>query len=97
MLFAIYNLDKPDSLALRAATRPDHLVYLDRFTDRILSGGPMLDEAGQPLGSLVVIEAEDQAAAEAIVAEDPYTKAGLFQSVSVRPFRLVYKAGARLG
>jgi uncharacterized protein YciI len=97
MLFAIYNLDKPDSLALRAATRPDHLAFLDRFTDRVLSGGAILDQAGQPIGSLIVIEAEDQAAADAIAAEDPYVKAGLFQSVSVRPYRLVYRAGARLG
>jgi uncharacterized protein YciI len=57
----------------------------------------MLDQAGQPIGSLIVIEAEDQAAADAIAAEDPYVKAGLFQSVSVRPYRLVYRAGARLG
>lgn len=97
MLFAISNLDRPDSAALRAATRPAHLAYLDRFTSRILSGGALLNEEGQPVGSLIVIEAEDQAAAERIAAEDPYVQAGLFQSVVVRPYRLVYKAGARLG
>lgn len=97
MLFAIHNLDKPDSLALRMATRPDHLAYLDRLVDRIFAGGPLLDSAGKSIGSLVIIEAEDQAAAESIAAEDPYVQAGLFETVSVRPYRLVYKAGERLG
>lgn len=97
MLFAIYALDKTGSADLRAATRPTHLAYLDGLVSQLALAGPVLNEAGQAIGSLLVVEAENQAAAEGIAASDPYARAGLFQSVSVRPYRVVYKDGARQG
>jgi|ERR1700761_3854360 uncharacterized protein YciI len=96
MLFAITNIDKPDSLALRAATREMHLGYLDSIVAQMVLAGPVLSAEGQPAGSLLIVEAENQAAAEAFAAADPYVKAGLFESVTIRPLRLVYKDGARL-
>lgn len=97
MLFAIHALDKTDSTALRAATRPTHLAYLDGFMSQMILAGPLLNEAGQAVGSLIILEAADQAAAEAVAAADPYAQAGLFESVAIRPYRAVYKDGARLG
>jgi uncharacterized protein YciI len=54
----------------------------------------VLDPAGNPCGSLLVVEAADRAEAEAFAAADPYAKAGLFESVAIRPFRTVFKDGA---
>ena len=96
MLFAVINTDRPGSLDLRLATRQAHLAYLESQAARIVSGGAMLDAAGQPAGSLLVIEAEDRAAAEAFAAADPYAKAGLFESSVVRPFRQVFKDGEKI-
>ena len=96
MLFAITNIDKPDSLALRTSTREIHLGYLDSIVTQIVFAGPVLNAEGQSVGSLLVVEAENQAAAEAFAAADPYAKAGLFESMTIRPYRLVYKDGARL-
>jgi uncharacterized protein YciI len=96
MLFAITNLDKADSFALRAATRETHLGYLDSIVGQLLLAGPILNAEGQSVGSLLVVEAENHEAAEAFAAADPYAKAGLFESVTIRPYRLVYKDGARL-
>lgn len=97
MLFAIYALDKTGSTELRAATRPTHLAYLDGFVSQMVLAGPLLNDAGQAIGSLLVIEAENQSAAETLAAADPYAKAGLFESVTIRPYRAVYKDSARLG
>ncbi len=94
MLFAIACTDKPASLELRMATRPAHLDYLTSQAARIVLGGPLLDPEGKPIGSLLVIEAEDRAGAEAFAAADPYAKAGLFESTVIRPFRAVFKDGA---
>jgi uncharacterized protein YciI len=96
MLFAITNIDKPGSTALRAATRETHLGYLDSIVSQLLLAGPVLNAEGQSIGSLLVVEAENQAAAEAFAAADPYAKAGLFESITIRPYRLIYKDGARL-
>lgn len=90
MLFAISCLDHPNSLDLRLANRPAHLDYLNSFLAQIVIAGPLLDDAGEkPVGSLLVLDFPDKASAEAFAAGDPYAKAGLFQSVSIRPYRKV--------
>ncbi|MGX9966815.1 YciI family protein [Roseomonas sp. F4] len=94
MLFAISCTDKPNSLELRLATRPTHLEYLKSKMAGFVVVGPVLDAEGKPCGSLLVVEAADQAEAEALAAGDPYAKAGLFETVTIRPFRMVFKDGA---
>jgi uncharacterized protein len=90
MLFLLRCTDKPDARELRAATRPAHLAYLEERSAQVKLGGPWLDPGdGGPLGSLLIIEADDLAAAEAFAAADPYSKAGLFAEVSITPWRLV--------
>ena len=87
MLFCIHCQDKPDSLELRKATRPSHLEYLADFETPV--GGPLLDADGDPCGSVIFLEADDLAAAEAFAAGDPYRQAGLFETVTVRAFHTV--------
>lgn len=90
MHFVLECHDKPNSLELRLANRPTHLDYLNSKLDHIIIAGPLLDEAGEkPVGSLLVLDFPDKAAAEAFAAADPYAIAGLFQSVSIRPYRKV--------
>lgn len=87
MRFVIHAKDKPNSLAIRQATRPAHLEYLSGF--EVLVGGPLLDAEGEMCGSCFVLEAESLEAAEAVAAGDPYRAAGLFESVSVHEFKTV--------
>jgi uncharacterized protein YciI len=97
MIFSVTSLDKPNALELRLATRPSHIEYLDSQVEAILIGGPLLDAEGKPCGSQLLIEVADEAAAAAFAAADPYAKAGLFASVTIKPFRPVYKDGKRIG
>jgi uncharacterized protein len=87
MMFVVECLDKPDSLPLRLATRPTHLAYLDRFKAQIVIAGPLLDDVGNPIGSLLIFDVASPAALHAILKGDPYAVASLFQSVRVTPFR----------
>lgn len=84
MLFALMCTDKPDSVDLRIEIRPAHIAYLHGLGDTLKAGGPCLNAEGQPIGSLVIVEAADKAGAEEIAANDPYSKAGLFDSVDIR-------------
>ncbi|MDI1365271.1 MAG: YciI family protein [bacterium] len=86
-LFAITCKDKPGALETRLATRPVHLDYLKGATGLKLAGA-LLGEDGNPIGSLLIVEAEDLAAAQAQADNDPFTLAGVFASVEVRPWRL---------
>jgi len=89
-IFALICHDKPNSLELRMKTREAHLAYARDARAKILLGGPLLSDNGQIMrGSLILIEAPDLAAAKQFAANDPYGKAGLFESVEIRPWRKV--------
>lgn len=93
MLFAIVAIDRPGRLERRKATRPAHLEFLANSADRVRAAGAFLAEDGTPTGSLLIVEADTLADAEAMVAADPYTKAGLFESVTVRAWKYVIGTG----
>jgi uncharacterized protein YciI len=97
MLFVLVCTDKPGSLDLRLATRPQHLAYLETYESRLIQTGPLLDLDSRPCGSLLVIDVADRAEAEGFAEADPYNKAGLFESVVIRAYRQVFKDGERVG
>lgn len=91
MLFALICTDNPGSLELRMKMRPDHLAFLESLGAAVKGAGPFTDDAGSPTGSLVLVEAENRGAAEALAARDPYAMAGLFSSVEIRPWKWLIK------
>lgn len=99
MLFALVCKDKQDHLQVRMDNRPAHLDYLRKLNAEgtLKFAGPFLDDEGKPNGSLVVIEADSKDAAARIGAEDPYAKAGLFESVKLRPWNWGFNNPANPG
>lgn len=97
MHYAIIATDKPDSLAARLQARPAHLERLRALQEegRLLLAGPHpaidCDDPGPAgfTGSLVVAEFPDLEAAKAWAAADPYAEAGVYQEITVKPFRKV--------
>jgi uncharacterized protein YciI len=88
MLYALHLIDRADAAALRAQVRPEHKAYLARVADRIAFAGPLVDEDGETMaGSLLVIDFADRAAAEAWLRDEPFTRAGVYATASVRAFR----------
>jgi uncharacterized protein YciI len=87
MLFALICTDKPNSLALRQANRPEHVAYLKSLGDTVVLAGPFTEADGETMnGSLIVIEAASLQAARDIAVGDPFAKVGLFASVEIRPW-----------
>ncbi|MBO9463757.1 YciI-like protein [Pelagimonas phthalicica] len=81
MLIALIAKDKPGALAIRQENRPAHVEYLK--ATNVAQAGPLLDDNGEMCGSLVILDLPDMAAAEDWVANDPYGKAGLFESTEL--------------
>ena len=97
MLYAIISQDRADSLNDRLNARPNHLARLEALRDggRLVLAGPhpAIDSpdpgpAGFS-GSLVVAEFDSLEAAQAWADDDPYVAAGVYASVTVKPFRKV--------
>lgn len=96
MLYALILLDKPGACALRDQVRPDHKAYLGNVADRIAFAGPLLADDGRAMvGSLLVIDFASREAAQAWLAAEPFTRAGLYASTSVYAFANLWpqKAG----
>ena len=82
MLIALIAKDKSGALQTRKDNRDAHLAYIDS-TGVVAQAGPLLDEAGEMAGSLVISDVTDMTAAQDWAANDPYAKAGLFESVEL--------------
>jgi len=91
MLFMFHCTDKAGAADIRASNRNAHLDYLEAHKDRIFAAGPLLSDDGNAMvGSLLLIECADKAAADDFAANDPYAKAGLFEQVEIRAWRRVF-------
>lgn len=97
MWYSIVSQDVEDSLTKRTAARPEHLARLLELKDagRLLVAGPQpaIDnlEPGEAgfTGSLIIAEFDSLVDAQHWAEADPYISAGVYASVSVKPFKKV--------
>ncbi|CAD6878293.1 YciL protein [Methylomonas albis] len=98
MLYAIIAEDVANSLSKRLAARPQHLQRLNILQDqgRLVLAGPHpaidSDNPGDAgfSGSLIVAEFASQQDAQNWADADPYISAGVYASVTVKPFKQVF-------
>ena len=87
-LYMMLCTDKSGALELRKATREAHLSYVAE-TGCVMQAGPLLDDAGEMAGSLIVLDLPDIDAAKHWGTNDPYAMAGLFETVRVQEWKKV--------
>ena len=77
----------PDAATRRAPVRPSHLA---RLRELMASGEVVAVGALEDLSaSILIIRAEDAAAARALVDSDVYVAAGVWTDISIRAIQLV--------
>lgn len=95
MWYAINGTDTEASLERRLVVRVAHVARLQQLQDegRLLLAGPYpAVDSNEPgpagfTGSLIVAEFDSLEDAQAWANADPYVEAGVYASVSVKPFR----------
>ena len=100
MFYAIIGEDRPGTLDQRMAARPAHVERLKALQDegRLLLAGPCpAIDSPDPgpagfSGSLIVAEFASLQAAQAWAGADPYVAAGVYEKVTVKPFKKVLPA-----
>lgn len=98
MFYAIISQDVENSLEKRMGARADHIARLQALRDagRLLTAGPhpsIDSEDPGPAGfsgSLIVAEFDSLAAAQSWADTDPYIAAGVYEKVTVKPFKKVF-------
>ena len=87
MLFAIHMIDRPASAEFRAQNADAHREFIGRHLDAMLVGGPLVADDGETrIGSLMVMDFPDRQHAVDFITDEPYHRAGLFESVTIRAF-----------
>jgi uncharacterized protein YciI len=82
--WAIYCWDKPGTQATRRALLQDQNSYLKDFGERVIGYGHFVSDDGHDtLGTSFFMQLDDRAAADAFVAGEPMSKAGLYQRVEI--------------
>ena len=91
-LFVLVGRDGARGAQLRKQHRNAHLANLRPLVDAglVVYAGPLLDDAEQPCGSVIVFEAESLEAARRFAASDPYVVHGIFESHDVFGSRQVF-------
>ncbi len=97
MLYAIISQDVENSLDKRKSARPEHIQRLNDLTEEgrlILAGPHPAIDNNEPgpagfTGSLVVAEFGSLEEAQNWADNDPYIKAGVYDAVTVKPFKKV--------
>lgn len=96
MLFVVIGWDKPGHVQKRLDARPAHLEHLATVKAQLKLAGPFLAADGQTaIGSLMIYEGADESEVRTIMDNDPFSKAGLFEKLEIKPWR--QGAGAPLG
>ncbi len=98
MLYLIYAKDNADSLEKRHSVRLAHLARLQLLRDegRLILAGPLpAVDSNEPgvagyTGSAIIAEFDSQEQAQAWADADPYIAAGVYQQVTVEPFKRLF-------
>ena len=97
MPYAIQTTDKPGTAELRQSERPAHLEYLTANQHLLLAAGALIEDDGTGgKGGILLVDTDDRAVAEQFIANDPFTKAGLFEKVTVTRWRKAFFDGRKL-
>jgi uncharacterized protein YciI len=87
VIYAFILIDKPGAGELRQRVRPEHKAYLSAVADRMAFAGPFTHDDGTTMiGSLLAIDFASRDAAQAWLAAEPFTQAGLYASTSIHAF-----------
>ena len=98
MFYAIISQDVENSLEKRLSVRPEHVARLQALQDEghmLLAGPHPKIDSEDPgpagfTGSLIVAEFDSLEAAQQWADADPYIAAGVYEKVTVKPFKKVF-------
>eukprot|EP00189_Rhodosorus_marinus_P005449 CAMPEP_0113957432 /NCGR_PEP_ID=MMETSP0011_2-20120614/2776_1 /TAXON_ID=101924 /ORGANISM="Rhodosorus marinus" /LENGTH=202 /DNA_ID=CAMNT_0000968013 /DNA_START=101 /DNA_END=709 /DNA_ORIENTATION=- /assembly_acc=CAM_ASM_000156 len=86
-LFMVKRTDRQGTSEIRERFKREHLSYVGK-DGRAVFGGPLLDESLRIISGFVIVRGTDLEDVRLWVNDDPYTKAGVFESVEIREWKM---------
>ena len=97
MQFVVNAHDGKNMLEKRMEVRPRHLENMTRNKEHVVCAGGLLDEAGKPIGSVLVLDFESRDQLDAYLAGEPYIIEKVWEDVKVEPLNVVIVKGEKVG
>ncbi|GGP79884.1 YciI family protein [Streptosporangium pseudovulgare] len=92
MEYFVYGRDRPGTFGLKVRLSEEHWSFMDGYAELLVARGPTMTGHGdgaEPTGSLHIVDLPDTEAARTFAYEEPYHRAGIFESVLLCRFRNV--------
>ena len=83
--------DKENSLDIRMSNRNMHLEFLNNckeYNVNLKIAAPIINANNEMCGSILILEADNLQAIENFIQNDPYNKAGLFQTTKITTIKI---------
>lgn len=97
MPYAIQTQDKAGAAQIRADNRAAHIDYLTANKHLLLAAGALInDDNTGGSGGILIVDTDDRKEAERFIANDPFSKAGLFEKVTITRWRKAFFDKQRL-
>jgi uncharacterized protein len=91
MPYVIQTKDKAGSSQVRADNRTAHIEYLTAQKNLLLAAGALIEDDGTGgSGGVLIVDTDDRKEAERFINNDPFTKAGLFEKVTITRWRKAF-------
>lgn len=97
MQFIVTAHDGAGMLEKRMEVRPRHLEGMAKLGRHIITAGGLLDEAGKPKGSVLVLKFDTRAELDDYLANEPYVLEHVWEKVDVDPINVVIVNGEKVG
>jgi uncharacterized protein YciI len=88
--FVITAFDAEHTHELRAQYRDEHRARLRASTGspvKVLTAGALFNHADEPIGSLIIVEADSHTAVERFIAADPFVTNKVYGRYEIIPFK----------
>ncbi len=84
-----YDGTDADALPRRMAARPAHLENVRQLKAKgqFTEGGAILNEAGQMIGSVMIVAFASRGELDAWLSNDPYVTGKVWERIQVQPYR----------
>ena len=91
MQYFVYGRDRPGALDLKMSLNDDHWSFMDGYAELLIARGPTLTRDGEveSTGSVHIVDLPDAEAARTFAYQEPYYRAGVFESVLLCGFHNV--------
>ena len=97
MQFLITAYDGKNMLEKRMEVRPRHIENMSRVNGKVICAGGLLDDAGQMIGSALVVDFESRELLDQYLAQEPYIMEGVWEKIDVSPMNVVILDGKKVG